>query len=75
MEGDTPKFCETKETNINLQSTFSFSVVYEEKDTQRHYHSEHNSPHKSKKRHKKSKSKNKSKFKKMKEPQQDRIKC
>ena len=39
MEGDTPKFCETKETNINLQSTFSFSVVYEEKDTQRHFHS------------------------------------
>ena len=77
MEGDTPKFCETKETNINLQSTFSFSVVYEEKDTQRHfhYHSEHNSPHKSKKRHKKSKSKNKSKFKKMQGPEQDRIKC
>lgn len=31
MEEDTPKFCETKETNINLQSAFSFSVVYEKK--------------------------------------------
>jgi hypothetical protein len=77
MADDTPRFCETKETNINLKNTFSFSVVYEKEDTQGHFHnhSQHNSPHKSKKRHKKSKSKNKSKFKKMQGPEQDRIKC
>jgi hypothetical protein len=77
MEGDTPKFCETKETNINLKNTFSFSVVYEKSDTKpnHHYHSQHNSSHKSKKGHKKKHSKNKSKFRKMKVSQQDRIKC
>jgi hypothetical protein len=76
MAEDTPRFCETKETNINLKNTFSFSLVYEKEETQRHfhYHSQHNSPHKSKEGHKKSKSKNKSKFKKMKGPEQDRIK-
>jgi hypothetical protein len=77
MEDCTPKFCETKETNIKLQSTFSFSVVYEKKDTKPHYHShsQHNSFHKSKKGHKKGKSKNKSKFRNMKMSQQNRIKC
>jgi hypothetical protein len=70
-----PKFCETRETDINLQSAFSFSVVYETKITKPHYHSHHNSFHKSKKGHKKSKSKTKSKFKKMEKPTQDRIIC
>jgi len=52
MEEDTPKFCDTKETDINLQSAFSFSIVYEKKNTKPHYHSQHNSSHKSKKQKK-----------------------
>ena len=77
MAEDTPRFCETKETNISFRNTFSFSVVYEKNEIQSpsHYHSHHNSSHKSKKGHKKSKSKNKSKFKNNKGPQQDKIKC
>lgn len=74
MEEDTPKFCDTKETDINLQSAFSFSIVYEKKNTKPHYHSQHNSSHKSKK-HKKAKSKTKSKFKKMEVSHEGRIKC
>ena len=73
MEEDTPKFCETKETNINQQSAFSFSFV-EKKETKIHYHSQHNSSHKSKKKHKKSKSLHKSKFIKLEEHNQDRKK-
>ena len=73
MEEDTPKFCETKETNINQQSAFSFSFV-EKKETKIHYHSQYNSSHKSKKKHKKSKSVHKSKFIRLEEHNQDRKK-